>query len=371
MRVLVSGAPDARGALAGVRALSAAGWTVEVAVPRARGLAAASRHAAARHDVPSPEADPRAYADAVAALVARGRHEVVLPAGDAELIALSLHRERIGAPFAGPPHEVLLRALDKLELTRAARAVGVATPRTWSASEPVPHDVSGPLVVKGRLHLDPGAGDGRARRDARIVETASQLDAVAAAVAGAGADAVVQERIAGTLVALTAVRRPDGTLAGAVEQRADRTFPADAGVTSAGRTVATDAGLCDAVDRLLAELGWTGLAQVQFIDPGDGRPRLIDLNGRLYGSLALAVAAGVNLPHLWAAVVTGQPAGNPPARAGVRYQWLEGDLRLAPLRALGLAPRATHSVLDLRDPRPAVTAAVRVAGRLRRHEPRG
>jgi predicted ATP-grasp superfamily ATP-dependent carboligase len=55
------------------------------------------------------------------------------------------------------------------------------------------------------------------------------------------------------------------------------------------------------VARLLADLGWSGVANVQFVRAPGGRPRLIDLNGRLYGSLALAYATGVNVPDLWAA----------------------------------------------------------------------
>jgi predicted ATP-grasp superfamily ATP-dependent carboligase len=93
---------------------------------------------------------------------------------------------------------------------------------------------------------------------------------------------------------------------------------------------------------------------------------LIDLNGRFYGSLALAVAAGVNLPALWAALATGRAVGRGfEARPGVRYQWLEGDLRSVflardshPLRdTLGcfcFARGAVHSVWRKEDPLPAI-----------------
>jgi hypothetical protein len=71
----------------------------------------------------------------------------------------------------------------------------------------------------------------------------------------------------------------------------------------------------------------------------------------------------VNLPDIWARSVTGRPVGDPlDARAGVRYQWLEGDLRAAReasgslVDCLKYAAGARHSVSSLRDPRPLVRA---------------
>jgi predicted ATP-grasp superfamily ATP-dependent carboligase len=84
------------------------------------------------------------------------------------------------------------------------------------------------------------------------------------------------------------------------------------------------------VSGLLRDLGWFGLSQLQFIVPAEGPPVLLDFNGRFYGSLALALAAGVNLPDTWARLATGRtPREGGDARPGIRYQWLEGDLRAA------------------------------------------
>jgi len=128
---------------------------------------------------------------------------------------------------------------------------------------------------------------------------------------------------------------------------------------------------------LLAALGWFGLAELQFVVPADGIPRLIDLNGRFYGSLALAVAAGANLPATWAALATGRANGPVEAVepvtavAGVRYCWWEGDLRRALRERRGGMARdlagtlyagvgAVHSITRLGDPVPALTQARRL-----------
>jgi predicted ATP-grasp superfamily ATP-dependent carboligase len=131
------------------------------------------------------------------------------------------------------------------------------------------------------------------------------------------------------------------------------------------------------VGALLVELGWFGLVQLQFIEPPDGAPQLIDFNGRFYGSMALALAAGVNLPALWASVATGGRV--PPrtdGRPGVRYQHLEGDLQAARAERRGgltramagcliYAVRARHSILSLRDPLPGLRAGLQFTAGVR------
>jgi hypothetical protein len=77
--------------------------------------------------------------------------------------------------------------------------------------------------------------------------------------------------------------------------------------------------------------------------PG-GPPALIDLNGRLHGPLAVAVAAGANLPDQWTRLALGMPVpAQTWARVGVEYQWLEGDLRRA---FAGRRGGRAHDMLD-------------------------
>jgi predicted ATP-grasp superfamily ATP-dependent carboligase len=157
----------------------------------------------------------------------------------------------------------------------------------------------------------------------------------------------------------------EGQLVATVQQEADGVWPIDHGVSVRARTVPVDPELAERIGALVAELGWTGLAELQFVGaPGD-HPSLIDFNGRFYGSLALAVGAGVNLPTLWAALATGRPVPEAvTALPGVRYQWLYGDLRRCidegrrgilerSWDALSYSRGAVHSVISLNDLRPA------------------
>ena len=339
MKALVAGSDDARGLLAAVRSLAAYGWRVGVVTPSRRSLAASSRWAAAWHPL-----DPGDVAGSVRAAASGGAYDVVLPGGDAELWALSEGRDALGCAVPYGSRESVRTALDKVLLGAAGAAAGLLVPETREASDEALASVTSTVVLKSRSHAAVRAGT-------VVSADGATLRRAAAAMRAAGAEPVVQEHVAGPLLALAVVVR-GGEVLGAVQQRTTVMWPRAAGISARAHTVPVDAGLLAAVTALLTAIGWEGLAQLQFVD-GPRGPVLLDLNGRCYGSLALASAAGVDLAATWAAAFTGRVVPRGPALPGVRYQWLYGDLRASGLAALRAAPGAAHSVLDVRDPLPA------------------
>ena len=360
---------ESRIALTAARALHAAGWTVGVAAPTGS-PAGVSRAVSRRHGVPLPGDGLDGFLDAVRAAVEVGRYGVVFGVGDAELFALSLGRDRLGAVVPYPAHDVVVNTLDKSRLAAAAARAGMRTPRILLPDEL--DALAGPFVVKPVVNGAAGS-EGPSKIPALRVPDAAAARAAARAVTQAGGTPVVQEVVEGPLSALVLLLAPDGEVLAASQQRADRMQPPGAGVSARARTVAVDEALVERAAALLRGTGWWGLAELQFV--GEHDPALIDVNGRFYGSLALAVRAGLNLPDLWGRVALGAtvPAGSR-ARPGVRYQWLEGDLRRAMSQAEGgrtrdivttllHAPRSAHSTLSLRDPVPALRQGSRLAVR--------
>ena len=84
----------------------------------------------------------------------------------------------------------------------------------------------------------------------------------------------------------------------------------------------------DYAERLLRSLGWQGVAMVEFKrDSRDGSLRLMEINGRFWGSLQLAIDAGVDFPAILVDLVGGKrPPQRPAYRTGVRTRWLWGDV---------------------------------------------
>lgn len=383
MRVLI--VEDGLGSyvLPAARSLGAAGWTVGLGGPR-DSRAAASRWVSATHVVPPAEQDLGAFAEAVQQAVRGGSYDVVFGGDDVEVLALSATRDQLGAAFPYAPHDVVMRAVDKLHLVRAAEAVGLGAPRTVADDGDLA-EITLPAVVKARLHWAPGSPAGKGRHPARTCSTTAELEQALAAMASSGTPAVVQEAVDGRLVAVTALCSDGGRVVAESHQVSTRTSPTMRNSTRA-HTVRPDEELSRAVGRLLRELGWFGIANLQFLRSADGRPQLIDLNGRFYGSLTLAVRAGLDLPRLWAEMALDRPAPTAPAclrgRPGVRYSALEEDLRRARVErrrglladcaaTVGYAFGAAHSTWDVRDLRPARTRVAHLGtDALRRRLPR-
>src|SRR5258706_3994805 len=81
--------------------------------------------------------------------------------------------------------------------------------------------------------------------------------------------------------------------------------------------------------RILESVEWHGVAMVEFKrDARDGAAVLMEINGRFWNSLPLAIASGVDFPFLIYRLATeGACPERLDYRVGVRGRWLAGDLR--------------------------------------------
>jgi hypothetical protein len=80
--------------------------------------------------------------------------------------------------------------------------------------------------------------------------------------------------------------------------------------------------------RRCSTLGFEGVAMVEYkVETASGTPYLMEINGRFWGSLQLAVDAGVDFPRLLAESALGADTGPVPAyKVGVRSRWWWGDV---------------------------------------------
>jgi ATP-grasp in the biosynthetic pathway with Ter operon len=91
------------------------------------------------------------------------------------------------------------------------------------------------------------------------------------------------------------------------------------GRAGAGQTIVPDPVVLAAAARLAAAYGLNGNFNVQFRE-ADGRPRLLEINARMSGGIAMACLAGPNLPYLALRGFDRGYAGLeiPAVRAGIR-----------------------------------------------------
>ena len=350
MRVLILDEVRDRASLAAARALTARGWTVAVGGPE-RSLAARSRAVSAWHPIADVSEDAAGFVDSVEQAVRAHGYEAVFPAYEPALVALSAERDRLPVSLGYGPHAGILTAIDKWRLRPLAEAAGLAVPQTVPATAEGLDHLGDTVVVKP-------ASQCNSRLAAAAFSDRRSALAYAHRIEKQGASPIAQEMLDGRLDAVSLVASPDGIVSIA-QQMAEHAWPRPIGVTARGRTVPVDSELRAAIERLLGDLEWQGLAQLQFLVPADERPRLIDFNPRFYGSIALAVRAGANHPDAWARLITGRAVRTSEARPGAVYQWFSRDLRASladphPIRetrrCLTICPSAAHTLWTPRDP---------------------
>jgi predicted ATP-grasp superfamily ATP-dependent carboligase len=352
--------PDAHlnAAVAGIRGLGLGGMRVMALGPSWTSPGLWSRHTAGRAVGPSVVRAPAPLRERIATLAAEHGPLVVYPSRE-ETIDLMLSAsgwEGVVLPFPG--NEVLQQVRNKSRLEATAAAAGLKTPGglfEGTAAELGGHDFRWPVVVKPARPVS-------ALKTARLAGDEEELRRLLDGVPGAE-PLLVQERVRGPLVSIELVIDREGRLVARFQQVTRRTWPSAAGSIALATSVEPDEGLVSRTAAMLAELGYWGLAQVDFVETPSGFT-LLDVNPRFYRCMPLAVACGTNLPALWHAVAVGRPVGAPGTyRTGMTYRWLEADfvaaVRGAPARLFERAPQpSTGAAWASGDPLPGVLLSV-------------
>jgi predicted ATP-grasp superfamily ATP-dependent carboligase len=340
MRILVTDG-NSRSALAVVRSLGQRGHEVIVAAAEPSSLAGSSRYAAAREVYPDPSVDTSAFVPAIAEIVRRRNIEVLIPTTEISTLLITGERDQLPPdcrlPF--PAVAVVDRAADKSQVLALADSIGIPTPLTrvvHSAAEAksLEGTLSFPVVAKpARSRVRRGTG--WLSTSVAYAPDAAALHAHLAKLPPEAFPVLLQERIVGPGAGVFACCDQGRVVALFAHQRI-REKPPSGGVSVLCESAPLDPVLADQATRLLAALGWHGPAMVEFKrDERDGRARLMEINGRFWGSLQLAVDAGVDFPLIAAEIAAGRSPATPPQyRVGVRSRWLAGDLDALLMRLL-------------------------------------
>lgn len=331
--------PDAHlnAAVAGIRGLGLGGMQVMALGPSWLSPGLWSRHAAARAVAPGVVTAPSALGARIARLAADHGPLVVYPSREETIDLLLSAPDRPGVVLPFPAGDVLAQVRDKSRLERTAAEAGLWTPTSLfegTAAELAGRSFRWPVVVKPAQPVS-------ALKTARLAGSEEELRRLVECV-GPEEQLLIQERVQGPLVSVELVIDREGRLVARFQQVTRRTWPSGAGSIALATSVAPDEGLVSRTAAMLAELGYWGLAQVDFVESPSGFT-LLDVNPRFYRCLPLAVACGTNLPALWHAVSIGRPVGTPGTyRTGMTYRWLEADFvaaaRGAPARLFERAP---------------------------------
>jgi predicted ATP-grasp superfamily ATP-dependent carboligase len=276
--------------------------------------------------LPSVAREPAAFAKALGELLAAWPGALLLPMSEMTLGTLYAARLPERAHVAAPPEPAYRFATDKPALLAEARACGFAIPRgcvlaAGRGPDDVPGDLRFPLVAKPAHSCWLEGGRWR-RGGARRVDSPAALAAARREIGGPAL--LVQEHVPGRGEGLSFLRCGGKTVARFAHRRL-REKPPSGGVATLAESAPLEPDLCEAADRLLDRIGYEGVGMLEVRRTPEGRAVLMELNPRFWGSLALAIAAGVDFPRLAVAAARGEPLP-PPAPRPARVRWLLGDL---------------------------------------------
>ena len=364
---------EQRAALAITRSLGRVGHRCLVASETGRSLAGSSRYAHRQIRLPDPAACPAAFADAVRRAAGGDNVDVILPVTEPAILALLAVRETIPAVVPFPGLGPFRAICDKQRVLVVARELGIAVPRQWEVATPdqiPPLEIHQPVVLKPARSVYTAPDGTRGKVGVRWARKVAELTAALQRYPAPAFPVLVQERIVGPGTGIFVLLHQGQCLARFSHLRL-REKPPSGGVSVACQSEPMDGALLEQSLELLRRFDWSGVAMVEYKrDAATGQPFLMEVNGRFWGSLQLAIDAGVDFPRILVDVALGRETAPVTDYGFSRIRWLWGDVdhviaRWRPpdggwrdglgaardwLRAFG--PGYREEVLRWRDPRP-------------------
>jgi predicted ATP-grasp superfamily ATP-dependent carboligase len=203
-------------------------------------------------------------------------------------------------------------ALDKSRTLKLAQEVGVEIPITHICTPEddlaaIAGDMEYPVVVKPRRSVSWNGNTG-VQTTAMFAFSADELKQKCSAVFNrTGEFPLIQEFVRGEEASVQFMCE-DGRVIGACANRRLRSVWPHGGPGVLKETVPLSyRGLGERARCIARKLQWSGPIMIEFkIDQASGVPKLMEVNGRFWGSLPLAITAGSDFPHQYYRLARGE-----------------------------------------------------------------
>jgi protein-tyrosine-phosphatase/predicted ATP-grasp superfamily ATP-dependent carboligase len=312
---------------------------------------ALSRYVSEVAKTPDPSKSPVAFRHWLDKRLETQGQEKIVPITEGVVAALmhvpGASRDR----FILPRDENLQFTLSKFRATRAAEAAAVRVPRTVYLRPPgfgrIDRDLAAlefPFILKWDNFEDQNGE--YCKGSNRIVDNEKDFLAVVAELEPIPCGVIAQELVPGYGVGAFFLRH-GGRIRLRFAHRRLHEVPWTGGVSSLCES-SDDPEVLAAGERLLEAIDYEGVAMVEFRKEDGKSPAFLEINGRLWGSLGLALRAGADFPramvecHLHGSTTVSQPD------LTKRIRWRNLGLELDYLRSVFARPLRTG---DLRPSR--------------------
>ncbi|VAW54766.1 ATP-grasp enzyme-like protein [hydrothermal vent metagenome] len=329
-RVLILDALQ-RSALATTRSLGAKSIAVFTADESLTALAGSSKFCTQYFTYPSPKSQPKQFIQTLSDIIQNHNIKILMPMTELTTQLLLLNKSAfpdVKIPF--PALSTVNSLADKCQLMQMAESLGVSIPQTWYADDVknLPcklEELTYPLVLKpGKSWIFyQNQWQRAAVRIAKNIEEAQTI--LSSDWAFQAAPFMLQQYIDGEGAGLFAIYNQGKALTFFAHRRL-REKPPSGGVSVLSESISISPALVEPSQKLLEAVNWHGVAMVEFKVAANGTPYLMEINTRFWGSLQLAVDAGVDFPYLLYKLACEE---NVEATShyitGTKLRWLLGD----------------------------------------------
>jgi predicted ATP-grasp superfamily ATP-dependent carboligase/protein-tyrosine-phosphatase len=322
-------------------------------------------------------------------LIQREDCSMLIPSSDTGLTVVADHYEQLASllHIGCPPPAIVRQVLDKDQTIQVAQKCGIAIPATYAIHDRAQLEASRsqmqfPVVAKPRSKKDIGTSVFKVR----YFQSFEELAAAFATDEKFGARVVLQEYCEGVGVGVSVLMKCGDPVV-MFQHRRVTEWPYTGGVGVTVVSEALDPVLAEQAITLLRAIHWEGVAMVEFRkDLVSGRAVLMEVNGRYWGTVSIAVQAGVDFPlYEWQLAHSEAPSLSTKYTTGMKWRWLPGDLmRLHGLLMderpnhvprpsrwkeawrflLDSGPSTRSALWSSADPQPAISETIRTLKRL-------
>lgn len=286
-----------------------------------------SRFASQRFFFPSPRNDAKGFYQALITRLQKEKYDLLMPVGFLSFEVCMQHKEEIRkyTHVTLTSDESFALASNKLSTYRFAQENGIPCPKTYfltSKEDIKTLETPFPIVIKAPFEMGKN-----------VVEYAHSKEEMIAKFNGLCERynfsepnlPVVQQFVTGDGYGFFAYYENGKCIKKFMHKRI-REYPVTGGASVCAESF-YDEELGITGKKMLDLVKWNGVAMVEFKKHSDGKYKLMEINPKFWGSLELALAAGVDFPYCLVQQLRGEKIEPNETYKQVRFQWiLNGEL---------------------------------------------
>lgn len=289
---------DARSsvALAVVQSLGRAGYRVYLAGMDHNSISWCSKYVKEKNIYPDPFLDKGAFKRWIMNFQNKKRFDYIIPVTDRTIYPLrEIRKEKSGfSEFVLPTDESFKWVFEKNKTAELARQLNINIPNTFTirSKKELGNYTNFPYFVKP-ARSKVWINERGYHLEAKLVKNYNELDVAINKYISFGA-VLIQEYVFGQGIGIETLCK-NGKIVKLFTHKRIHEYPLTGGGSTYRTSIEPPKDLLNATKKILEEIKWNGVAMVEFKKNG-GNYWLMEINGRFWGSLPLAIFAGVDFP---------------------------------------------------------------------------